>query len=407
MSCTIDIHSNELVDWTITSDVSNKKIMPIMFKNYEYAGAFSMKYRKNRVCQDGRCDIKIMSDSVLKELNKGNSTSVKTTDGYFNFHTHPFPCYDGEKTVWGWPSGEDMRECVGFSLRGNLFHMIYTLEGIYTVQVNPNFLSFLQNDEMMKYAMPDSRLPPGIVRGTLVSLIESYFRATHGHRTKKYNSKFGKHSNKNEYGICLPQDWINYTNNFTFENLYDIQENKCSAILPCNSFPEYSNHHSGTIDLQTFLQKYGVEVYDMDTKGVIRDGEKYKDNVYNYLMTNINSITNFLQRIPNLLSYGDETWEPGQWFHTRIFYNKMKCGKKFVDFNNFLNTKIKSTNVTPTSLCNNIFNFWKKCENDKSILFPDVTMKFKPFKPKTPKQQTCEIFKGTQITDWVKHHFKQ
>ena len=46
---------------------------------------------------------------------KGNSDSVYTPNHTINFHTHPISAYNNGNTVWGWPSGEDIRETIKFA----------------------------------------------------------------------------------------------------------------------------------------------------------------------------------------------------------------------------------------------------------------------------------------------------
>jgi hypothetical protein len=47
---------------------------------------------------------------------KGDSDSVYTPNNVINFHTHPISAYNNGDTVWGWPSGEDIRETIKFAL---------------------------------------------------------------------------------------------------------------------------------------------------------------------------------------------------------------------------------------------------------------------------------------------------
>jgi hypothetical protein len=391
MACHLDLKSTKNTPWTITAEVSNAKVLPIMSASYEAAGSYSMTY--DTKCKGKTCKVQ---DSVLKSLNKGGASSVKTIDGYCNFHTHPFPCYDGEKTIWGWPSGEDMRECVGFALRGNLVHMVYTLEGIYTIQVNPNLLDTLSDDKKIGECMPGLTVPLGVKRGVIVSLIESYFRSTHGHRTKKYNTKFGKDSKVGKCGVCRPDDWVNYANKFTLGNMNTTGANKCSVLLPCNNFPEYTTTKSGTINLEKFLKQYGVEIYNMGKKGNIT--EIKKDNkqeiIHKYLVGKFESISEFFETLPLGLSYGGEKWSPGQWFHTKIFYNEF-LGKNgtYVDINKHLDSMCPASSK---KICDSIFDFWEKCSEYKSIRFTDVTIPFKPFKP-TGSKSSCSISSGPQL----------
>ena len=55
----------------------------------------------------------------------GASDSVQAPEGIANFHTHPISCYVGEGTVWGWPSGEDIRETFLFGMKGSVVHLVF------------------------------------------------------------------------------------------------------------------------------------------------------------------------------------------------------------------------------------------------------------------------------------------
>ena len=86
----------------------------------------------------------------IEKTNEGQGASVSTPLGVINYHTHPTDCYIGEGTVWGWPSGEDMRESVKFGLKGNRGHMVVCVEGVYTIQVSPCKIEKLRNTDEMK-----------------------------------------------------------------------------------------------------------------------------------------------------------------------------------------------------------------------------------------------------------------
>ena len=69
------------------------------------------------------------------DIIEGSGDSVDTPEGLVNFHTHPIGCYLNEQTVWGWPSGEDIRETILFAMKGSLSHLVLAIEGVYSLQV--------------------------------------------------------------------------------------------------------------------------------------------------------------------------------------------------------------------------------------------------------------------------------
>jgi hypothetical protein len=86
---------------------------------------------KDTNCKNGICD----KESSEIHIVNGKSQSVKTPNGIINFHTHPKQCYIDENTKYGWPSGEDIGQAMEFAKRGNLVHIVFTLEGAYIIKV--------------------------------------------------------------------------------------------------------------------------------------------------------------------------------------------------------------------------------------------------------------------------------
>ena len=94
-----------------------------------------------------------------------------------NFHTHPLSCYIDAETIWGWPSGEDLAQCINFANDNNLTHIIFAIEGTYVIDVNKIILHYLQTDKKLLNIIKNN--------------IQEIFKLTHKHRMV-YND-----SNKN------------------------------------------------------------------------------------------------------------------------------------------------------------------------------------------------------------------
>ena len=203
--CEFDLNSSKKIKWIIdTSEIYNLcrkqkiNIHDALFKKVEYAGNFEMHQISDRKkCTSlTNCTFDKVNRIKMGSMNKGSTSSVKTKHGYCNFHTHPIICYEGmgnpeDATIWGWPSGEDMREAIMFLTRGNIIHLIFTLEGIYAIQVNPYFVNILLNDKYFN----DKKLGEKR-RGMVVSLIENYFKSTHGYRNVDYNTNICRNNQK-------------------------------------------------------------------------------------------------------------------------------------------------------------------------------------------------------------------
>jgi len=138
-------------------------------------------------------------------LTKGNENSVTTPLSVINFHTHPISCYTEENVKWGWPSGEDARQCIVFAQKGNLVHLVFSQEGTYVIKVL-NFKS----------------LTP-----TVINYIEDFFKMTHQYRSKgnlkALNSAFYEKMCK-PIGINGPErtsclQWLQLINGITTNKL--------------------------------------------------------------------------------------------------------------------------------------------------------------------------------------------
>jgi len=125
--------------WTINPE-SIDKLYPLLYKKIEIGGKFTFPINKQGIVQ------KITSINKIHTMN-GSSDSVQAPEGIANFHTHPISCYVGENTVWGWPSGEDIRETLLFGMKGSVVHLVLAIEGVYSLQVNPCILSSFMHIE--------------------------------------------------------------------------------------------------------------------------------------------------------------------------------------------------------------------------------------------------------------------
>ena len=134
----------------------------------------------------------------------GSKTGVDTRIGAINMHSHPRAAYESEKCIVGWPSGEDMREVIRHSLGGTRIHLVYTLEGVYSIMANPCLLEALST-------LTDRE------RGLILGMVEMQFRTLHSQRQPFAVRKAGGASKK-------IKEFLKYANTFS-----------CTHIVP-NSF---------------------------------------------------------------------------------------------------------------------------------------------------------------------------
>jgi hypothetical protein len=143
------------------------------------------------------------------DQNEGDSGSVYTPNNVINYHTHPINAYRNGKTCYGSPSGEDYRECLKFALAGNKAHLVFTVEGIYTIQVSPCKI------KKMRELLDD------VERGVLVFFVEEYFKSIHEFRcVDELNDLASGDTHVNPYSF------VDFANTFDIINLLTTKKKK-------------------------------------------------------------------------------------------------------------------------------------------------------------------------------------
>ena len=123
------------------------------------------------------------SNVVFNSTGKTDSVLIQVKRNHLlSFHTHPAAAYIHAGCVYGHPSGDDLAEFVRLSLQGVLNHAVFTLEGIYLIQIHPRFVEFVRR---LKEPLQEE----------LFHSIYVFFRRFHGKRTlqnvkkKKYTPR--------------------------------------------------------------------------------------------------------------------------------------------------------------------------------------------------------------------------
>jgi len=197
-------------------------------------GVYKNLYNKNEVSGVLYFD----SNNELRHIDKnvGNAESVYTPNNVINYHTHPINAYRNGKTAYGAPSGEDYRETLKFALAGNKAHLVFTVEGLYTIQVSPCKIKKLQellNDEQ---------------RGILIFFIEEYFKTTHGFRC---TDELNELSTNNIH--LSPYSFVDFANNFDIPNLLT---NKKYIFKTSKNISIDKTGHSGITTTEKNTQMY-------------------------------------------------------------------------------------------------------------------------------------------------------
>tara|TARA_Y100001963_G_C6754672_1_gene436137 strand:- start:888 stop:1601 length:714 start_codon:yes stop_codon:yes gene_type:complete len=185
--CTV---SRRKVKWNIDPEFIKQIKLSINNDKDEKAGALLFT---DINCKNGICD----KASTKIKINKGNGPVVYTPSGLINFHTHPKSAYKGEGAVYGWPSGEDMAQCINFAKDGTLIHIVFTLEGAYIIKINK------------------------IINQKHCKILEEVFKYTHVFRSA--NQATQKKDFKKLFdvrGKTTKDMWLNLANNITLRELY-------------------------------------------------------------------------------------------------------------------------------------------------------------------------------------------
>jgi len=175
------IHINKPVTWTIEKEnledtlikgKKNKlgksnKSQGLLYLDIESAGEIDFSDHSCRIesKHEHICDKKMTSKL---EYKNGDKDSVMTPLSVVNFHTHPLSCYIGADTIWGWPSGEDLAQCLDFAMNNNLTHIVFAVEGTYIIDVNKHLIEYFKKHKSLYNALKNN--------------IEAIFKLTHKHR---------------------------------------------------------------------------------------------------------------------------------------------------------------------------------------------------------------------------------
>ena len=278
--------------------------------------------------------------------NKGESDSVVTHNNVINYHTHPISAYINANTVWGWPSGEDIRETIKFVLNGNKAHLVFTVEGLYTIQVSPCKI------KKIKEMLDDTE------RGVLIFLIEEYFKSSHNFRGVEEVNKL---ASKNIF--ITPYSYIDFVNSFDLINLLSkkstvnkkpnnafvtdvghtgihattnmgkyAKSNETFSKIPNVGFPEIEGNYITNSSIKDYITT--EELHDLRSID-INGKEKYK-NVKNVkgVIDHIKSVFKIIENEKCNTSWNSKN--PNAWFLMNFFPTDAYKNKTYLNGNKFI-----------------------------------------------------------------------
>jgi hypothetical protein len=250
------------------------------------------------------------NEVVSVSTHKGDSDSVQTPNHIINYHTHPSSAYKAGETIWGWPSGEDVRETIRFSLQGNKAHMVFTMEGVYSIQVSPCKLKKMK------------KLLTSVERGVLVFLIEEYFKTSHNFRGRSEVKTLGSKGIK-----ITPYSYVDFINNFDLSNLLSTstilhkkaKNDKTSfgeefSKIPNIGFPELENNYIASIPLKEYISDEDLE----QLKPISKNGEDLSGKISKAEV--LSSIKRIFKKFKtNKCTSSWNSKNPNAWFYVNFF----------------------------------------------------------------------------------------
>ena len=292
-------YDSEYVSWTIPKHCIDTVLLGdntgktdktgLLFLKVESAGEVEFK---DTSCKINKNNEKLCNKSMTKSLKfkNGKNDSVLTPLSVVNFHTHPLSCYIDAETVWGWPSGEDLGQCLNFANDNNLTHIIFAIEGTYVIDVNKILLHYLRLDKKLFEQIRNN--------------IEEIFKLTHKHRML-YNDKNPNVTLEQEFNEIFLKpvhlssrenimlSWLNLVNNLTLEKL---------SILS-NEFSNYFKNIK-SIKLHNIDSKYlSLKIFSIDffrNNTIQWNKQMNKEQIYDYFCKHSKNLN---IELPNEIKY--------------------------------------------------------------------------------------------------------
>lgn len=229
--------------------VISKELLESIYKKYinenvEWSGTISFKqddYNENNK------NYFYYSENKHNNNKSGNNKNVRPELSLINYHTHPLICYQEQKTIYGWISGEDISATILLSLFGNKGHITLCLEGVYFLKIVNEFTEFLKKQDIS-------------YREKIIKSIEEYFKETHSYRCKEHIKKENKKGRE-----ITPYSFLNLVNNFKLSDLIKSEKVK----------PEKNKNNLCKKDIHKYFK------LDKDTKYILQEIQKKNKKIFN------------------------------------------------------------------------------------------------------------------------------
>jgi hypothetical protein len=237
----------------MSCSISNDSIIDITIRHDHVSELYDHLYDNKENGGELIIDFQNKTTKKIITTHAGQTDSVDSPDSIFNWHSHPISCYKQEKTVWGWLSGEDIRESIIYGFRGSACHFVPSLEGLYTIQPNPCVITNLMNIENIVNKDDYDNIKIGkmdwgdFLRGFIILSIEIYFRSSHIFRTTEFI--------KNNENVS-PEDFVKFANSFKLSNLFEENEIKECSGIKCNRIHTYEKNKLKNVSFENYVNGY-------------------------------------------------------------------------------------------------------------------------------------------------------
>ncbi len=346
MACSVN--KNKIIEWTLKPE-HVEEMYQYLYDKIEHGGEIIL-------------DISTKSSQKVIKNKTGEIDSVDAPDALVNWHSHPINCYNNEKTVWGWPSGEDLRETLIYGLRGSACHIVPAVEGTYTMQPNPCIISGLLNIDSSVNQNDYPKLSSKInnwgdfLRGLIVATVEIYFRSSHVFRSTSYIKK---------HQDISAHDFVEFANIFKLENIFNKHNIKKCSKLGCNQIITYENERMSKMSFEKYVDEYESDTY---IYLVNKNGDTSKSKI-----KYIDALKKGALELLKKLTIGSnceipvDKWNIQSVFQIRLYNNKLLVNDKFSVYDKLkFEDKLK-------------FLKGPHSTNKKDIILDDKIIKFKLF----------------------------
>lgn len=186
----------------------------------EYGGALIVK-AYTLVPHEGALVPEATLGFPLATETGGQFENVTPPISLFNFHTHPEHCYIKYGCALGWPSDGDMSAVMYMYERGNIVHFLVSVEGVYAIQLTPDFGAYLDT----------------MLAADFINYEEC--RGQFGHAVKDFFAPFN--SKRVETSPTLLAEYMDRINAVTIDEVVaSAGDSPCHWLVPNYSFKIYN-----------------------------------------------------------------------------------------------------------------------------------------------------------------------